>query len=117
MHLLEKARHRQSLSTLPPGAAGDVPRFPRRCSFPAGGTMRLRHLILAVSLLGLAACQDSSLVDARPPENVLSKVTILKPEDYAARGIASLPMQPAGPSMVIRDPCEIDNPDSCGGGD
>lgn len=75
--------------------------------------MRFRHLTLAASLVALAACQDSPVMEAGPVENDFSKVTILKPEQYAAHGIASLP-RTAAPSMVI-GPCEIDNPDSCGG--
>lgn len=69
--------------------------------------MRLRHLILSASLLGLAACQDSPVMEATPSDavNDLSKVTILKPEQYAAHGIKPLP-RPVKPLMIIRERCD-----------
>jgi hypothetical protein len=68
--------------------------------------MRLSPLVLAASLLGLAACQDSPVMQATPSDavNDLSKVTILKPEQYAANGIKPLP-RAVKPLTIERDPC------------
>jgi hypothetical protein len=83
--------------------------------------MRFTHLAALASLAALAACSDAPITqsEAANPDH-MSQVTIYTPDQYAAHGIAPAPaMDPAtqGPSYVIGDPCEIDNPDSCGGGE
>ncbi|MFL5537856.1 MAG: hypothetical protein ACJ8J0_02635 [Longimicrobiaceae bacterium] len=78
--------------------------------------MRLSHLAACAALLAAAACQDSPVQSARSEGDLydLSKVTILKPADYAAHGIIE-PTAPTGPSYVIDGPCVPDDPTSCGG--
>lgn len=82
--------------------------------------MRFTHLAAIASLAALAACSDAPITQAEAANSDhLSAVTILTPDQYAAHGIATLPASrraaPQGPSFLIDDPCEIDNPDSCGG--
>lgn len=80
--------------------------------------MRLTHLAVLASLAALAACSDAPITQspAANPDH-LSQVTILTPDQYAAHGIRALPASPItrGPSLLIDGPCEVDNPDSCGG--
>jgi hypothetical protein len=82
--------------------------------------MRLTHLAAFASLAALAACSDAPLTQPEAADLYdLSEVTLLTPEQYAAHGIASRPTtHPATetPSFLIDGPCQIDVPDSCGGG-
>lgn len=80
--------------------------------------MRVTHLAVFASLAALAACSDAPITQSDAAPDHLSQVTIYTPDQYAAHGIAPAPaMDPAaqGPSYAIDGPCEIDNPDSCGG--
>lgn len=82
--------------------------------------MRLTHLAVFASIATLAACSDAPITQSGADLNHMSQVTIYTPDQYAAHGIAALPAShPAaqGPSYLIQDPCQIDNPDSCGGGE
>lgn len=83
--------------------------------------MRLTHLAVLASLAALSACSDAPITQAEPTDLFdMSQVTILTPDQYAAHGISALPLsQPASqsPLFLIDGPCEIDNPDSCGGGE
>jgi hypothetical protein len=81
--------------------------------------MRLTHLAAIASLAALAACSDAPITQSEASPDHLSQVTIYTPDEYAVHGISALPASPApqGPSFLIDDPCEIDNPDSCGGGE
>lgn len=80
--------------------------------------MRLTHAAACAALVVLAACQDSPVMQSgREKPTDLSKVTILKPADYAAHGITDPTVhQNDGPRMVIDGPCYPDDPTSCGGG-
>ena len=83
--------------------------------------MRLTHLAMFASLAALAACSDAPITQSEARDAYdLSKVTLLTPEQYAAHGIATLPasrIPSQRPSFLIDGPCQVDNPDSCGGGD
>ncbi|HEX6371633.1 MAG TPA: hypothetical protein VF006_22120 [Longimicrobium sp.] len=81
--------------------------------------MRFTHLAALAALATLAACSDAPITQAEATGmDHMSQVKLYTPDQYAAHGIASLPASrpaPAGPSFLIDNPCEIDNPDSCGG--
>ena len=71
--------------------------------------MRLTRFAVLASLAALAACQDAPVTSVDPSEAGLydlSKVTILKPDQYAAHGITQ-PALPKQPSMLIapEEPC------------
>ncbi len=80
--------------------------------------MRLTHLAILASIATLAACSDAPITQAAAADPFdMSQVTILTPDQYAAHGISALPASPTTqtPAFLIQDPCQIDNPDSCGG--
>ncbi|HEU0298718.1 MAG TPA: hypothetical protein VFR37_04670 [Longimicrobium sp.] len=75
--------------------------------------MRLTHLAVLASIAALSACSDEPITQAEPTDPYdMSQVTVLKPEDYAAHGIAATPpegMQPQGiQPLFAEQPCYIE---------
>ncbi|HEX2079950.1 MAG TPA: hypothetical protein VHG08_19690 [Longimicrobium sp.] len=74
--------------------------------------MRFTYLAAVASLATLAACGDAPITQAEPTDAFdMSKVTLITPDQYAARGISPTPTTPSAlgaTPLFAEEPCYIE---------